>query len=144
MKLLGRTRWTRITTGVALTLLAVALCAPDARGSCGHYVLVGAKSAGTATPDAPPTGQVLPPAVPEDKSRPCSGPSCSRGPVGLPAAPPATTPAPGEQWGCVVVQHGPTASGPAALLAEDPRPRPLRLGSGVYHPPRAASPSALA
>jgi hypothetical protein len=138
MHAFARRRWIRTATGVALALLAVMFCAPAARGSCGHYVLVGAKLAQATAPDvAPPAGgEALPPSVPEEKPRPCSGPSCSRGPAGLPAAPPAARPVSGEQWGCVVTLLALPPSGPVASLADGPSPRPLRLGSGVYHPPR--------
>jgi hypothetical protein len=137
MQLLTNWPSMRTVTGAVLTLLAAALCAPAARGSCGHYVLVGAKAAATAQPDAPlPVSKDQPVSAPEEKPRPCSGPFCSRGPAGLPIAPPATAPAQGEQWGCMVGLSALPTSGPVTSLAAEPAPRPLRHGSGVYHPPR--------
>ena len=123
--------------GWALPVLAGLLLAPaGARASCGDYVITRVAHAGQAT--APQHGAPMAqlPPVPQ---KPCHGPHCSQAPSAPLAPAPTTPPQTSQEWGCAPDALAPAAIDPTARLDEGQGPRPTRLPSDVFHPPRLAS-----
>jgi hypothetical protein len=123
--------------GWALPILAGLVLAPAARASCGDYVSTrlspdGMTSSGHALPADQP-----PPAVPEPL-KPCSGPHCSQAPAAPLDPVRMTPPQTSQEWGCVAGEFLLAPHDPTALLTEQQFPRPTRLPSGIFHPPRFA------
>jgi hypothetical protein len=137
MKALAHWHGTRRWLGVVLPLFTVAFCAPAARASCGHYVVVGAQHDSAAVPHVMSTaGKPLPLPAPVDRSRPCSGPSCSRGPVHAPLTTPARERVLAEQCVCVTPEGPVPGSGPSSSLSGDSPHQLVRPSRRIYHPPR--------
>jgi hypothetical protein len=141
MSVLARWRWARQGTGLLLAALAALLLAPvAARAGCGDYVVIGGKPPAVAQPDLhPPAASPQAehaPALPPGGHAPCPGPLCSRGPTPLPLPPAPPAPSPAEKWDGTLLPPSLADTEPVAWLADDDTARPVRRGSGIYHPPR--------
>jgi hypothetical protein len=140
-------RWSRLLTGVLLTLLVREILAPArATAECGDYVTVTHPSRpsghssrhapparavrATPFPDPAPDGPVLPGNVP------CHGPSCSADP-GLPTPPVSSGQGGSEDhWDCLVTLPASHAAATFGLPLQERRAKPFRLPSSIFHPPR--------
>jgi hypothetical protein len=121
----------RLSLGVGLPLLAVALLAPSsARAGCGDHVLV------TPAAKAISHSPVSVPEPPAKKQAPCSGPHCSHAPITPPPAPVVPVPTGGHEWACVLLPIAMPAETSSPYIPDNHVVSPLPNGSGVYHPPR--------
>jgi hypothetical protein len=78
----------------------------------------------------------IPPAQPFKKDAPCSGPNCSRAPVVPTPAPVAPAAPEAQEWACILAPEAAATKSSFPFTYEDPRERPLSMGSSIYHPPR--------
>jgi hypothetical protein len=132
--------WSRLTAGVALTLLAGVPLAPStARASCGDYVLMaGSHAPPRAEPMQHPIDTPRPAhPAPADKKLPCSGPLCSQRPfvpLPAPAAPVSLTGHP--EWACALALPPLPRPGSLSYLPGDDPVRSVHRGASIFHPPR--------
>jgi hypothetical protein len=142
MRGLATTLWSRLVTGVFLTLLVREALAPARAwaSSCGDYVTVtnpSRPSGPHAMPLKPasPFGQV-PHDPPAPGKAPCHTPSCEGGPA-TPTPPVSSVGSPTqERWDGLlpVPPFHATAAFALPLVARAVKPR--RLPSSIFHPPR--------
>ena len=135
----NRRHVTQFLVGAALTLLAGALLAAEARATCGDYVMLGTNTAhrGNTAKDSPSPN--LPVRIPHDshnEQKPCSGPFCSRAPSSLPLSPAPVAPVRAEQWGWLVNAPIAASTDPSFLAFNDGLDRPVCHVLSIYHPPR--------
>lgn len=126
--------------GALLAFLAVGVLAPEARAGCSHYVLsrhaaLERDGSGLDLLDASDTGR---PAVPVERPKPCSGVFCSGNP-GLPDLPTVSVDTRPGDWGLLSEPTTVPEADSFPRHHDDDRLSPSHCGSGVFHPPRAAS-----
>lgn len=143
----ARWRLMRCSSSALLALLAWGALAPPARAGCVHDALSRSQEpAGAAhfrwliargamaAPAGEPTHS-LPPSDRPAPGRPCDGPTCS-GHDGLPPVPTSMMAPAGGSWAWHAGSGADAATGSESLIASESRPRPVRRGPSIFHPPR--------
>jgi hypothetical protein len=113
-------------------LLAVGVCAPSARATCGDYVIIGNSN----------TGHMAGPASKHDShsmpapGQPCHGPSCSKQPAAPMQTPTTKVQSQVEPWAYLFADSQALAAGADRLLAEVETDHPIDRANSIFRPPR--------
>jgi hypothetical protein len=127
-----------------VALLVGLLTAPSAaRATCGNYVVTGHRAVAHspepgAASGAPTVSHPFdqPTPMPLPRGSPCTGTSCSGGPIPLPADSGSMSQTQDRELGCLACWAGAGADFQRSLVTESSRLSPIRRPLPLYDPPR--------